>query len=192
MLLLNDDVAPSRPGWLQALAGHALRPEVGSAGARLLYPNGRIQHAGLATGVLGLAGHLLRGLPGDASGPNDYSFALRQCSALTAACLCLRRSVYLEAGGLDERLAVAFNDVDLGLRLRARGLRNVWVPEAELYHHESFSRGSDLAPARREAFAGELLTLLLRWPELGRDPLYNPHLALSSEAMEPGHPSRIP
>lgn len=192
LLLLNDDISGGRPGWLHALAGHALRPEVGSAGARLLYPDGRVQHAGLATGVLGLAGHLLRGLPGEAPGPNGLAFALRQCSALTGACLCLRREVYLGAGGLDERLAVAFQDVDLGLRLRARGLRNVWVPEAELTHHESFSRGADGTPARREAFAGELLTMLLRWPDLARDPFYNPHLALCSESMEPGRPSRLP
>ena len=191
LLLLNDDISAARPGWLHALAGHAARQEVGAAGARLLYPDGRVQHAGLATGVLGLAGHLLRGLPGDDPGPNGLAFALRQCSALTAACLCLRREVYLGVGGLDERLAVAFQDVDLGLRLRALGLRNVWVPEAELTHHESFSRGSDVAPARKEAFAGELLTMLLRWPDLARDPFYNPHLALSSESMEPGRPSRV-
>jgi GT2 family glycosyltransferase len=192
LLLLNDDISASRPGWLHALVGHALRPEVGAAGARLLYPDGRVQHAGLATGLFGLAGHLLRGLPAEDAGPNGLAFALRQCSALTGACLCLRREVYLGAGGLDERLAVAFQDVDLCLRLRARGLRCVWVPEAELTHHESFSRGSDVAPARKEAFAGELLTMLLRYPDLARDPFYNPHLALCSEMMEPGRPSRLP
>ena len=190
LLLLNDDVEPIEPGWLAELAGHALRPEIGAVGARLLYPDGRVQHAGVATGVLGLAAHLMRGLPGDAPGPNGLAQVLRGSTVVTAACLAVRRELYLRAGGLDETLAVAFNDVDLCLRLAALGYRNLVTPHAELLHHESWSRGSDQVPARRERFAGELLTMLLRWPHLSADPLYNPNLTLASDQLEPGSPPR--
>jgi GT2 family glycosyltransferase len=191
LALLNDDLEVLEPGWLEQLAGHALRPEIGAAGARLLYPDGRVQHAGIATGVRGLAAHLLRGISRDDPGPNAWAKLLRASTVVTAACLVIRRDLFLEIGGFDEQhLAVAFNDVDLCLRLAERGLRNLYVPEAELLHHESWSRGSDAAPEKRERFARELQTMLLRWPALRTDPLYSPNLTLASDQLEPGSPLR--
>ncbi len=193
LAFLNDDLEILEPQWLTELAVHALRPEIGAVGARLLYPDGRVQHAGLATGVTGVAGHLLRGLAREAPGPNGWARVLRGSTAVTAACMVVRRELFLEAGGFDEaHLPVAFNDVDLCLRLAARGLRNLYVPTAELLHHESWSRGSDAAPGKRERFARELQTMLLRWPGLDDDPLYSGNLSLATEQLEPGSPPRLP
>jgi GT2 family glycosyltransferase len=193
LAFLNDDLEILDPQWLTELAVHALRPGIGAVGARLLYPDGRVQHAGVATGVLGLAGHLLRGVARDDPGPNGFARVLRGSTVVTAACMVLRRELFLECGGFDEEhLAVAFNDVDLCLRLAGRGHRNLYVPTAELVHHESWSRGSDLTPARRERFARELQTMLLRWPALDRDPLFAPNLSLATEQLEPGSPPRLP
>lgn len=192
LALLNNDLEVADPAWMEELAGHALRPEIGAVGARLLYPDGRVQHAGLAAGVLGLAGHLFRGAARDAPGPRGLLWTTRSAAAVTGACLVVRRELYLRAGGLDERaLAVAFNDVDLCLRLARLGYRNLWTPWAELVHHESWSRGGDLAPDRRARFEREVETMLARWPDLARDPLYNPNLALASEQWEPADPPRV-
>ncbi len=191
LALLNDDLEILDPSWLSEMAGHALRPEIGAVGARLLYPDGRVQHAGVATGVLGLAGHLLRGRARDDFGPHGWAQVLRGSSVVTAACMVLRRELFLDAGGFDEReLPVAFNDVDLCLRLSRRGLRNLYVPTAELIHHESWSRGADLSVEKAERFAREMQTMLLRWPRLANDPLYSPNLSLADEQMAPGSPPR--
>ena len=192
LAFLNDDLEILEPGWLTQLAAHALRPEIGAVGARLLYPDGRVQHAGVATGVLGLAGHLLRGLIRSDAGPHGWAKILRGSTVVTGACLLVRRALFLESGGFDEeQLAVAFNDVDLCLRLAQRGFRNLYVPAAELIHHESWSRGSDLSPERRDRFAREMQTMLLRWPDLRCDPLYSPNLTLASDQMQPGSPPRL-
>ncbi len=141
LLFSNNDIEANRPGWLHAMLGHAMRPEVGVVGAKLLYPDGTIQHAGVVIGLGGIAGHILRGLPADRPGYNSTSISTRNCSVVTGACLMTRRAVFDGVGGFGEELAVAFNDVDFCLKVRRQGLLVVYTPLAELIHHESRSRG---------------------------------------------------
>ncbi len=141
LLFSNNDIEAKSPGWLHAMLGHAMRPEVGAVGAKLLYPDGTIQHAGVVIGLGGIAGHILRGLPGDRPGYNSTSIATRDCSVVTGACLMTRRAIFDQVGGFSEELAVAFNDVDFCLKVRRQGLLVVYTPLAELIHHESRSRG---------------------------------------------------
>src|SRR5262249_38219110 len=152
----------------------------GAVGAMLLYPDGRIQHAGVATGIGGVAGHLYKREPGDALGESGELTFRHEVSAVTAACLVIERSKYEQVSGLDaEHLRVAFNDVDFCLKLREAGLRNVWTPHAVLYHHESVSRGSDERPARRAAFLAETELMKARWGSmLDEDPYLSPNYSL--------------
>ena len=141
LLFANNDIEARRGRWLDAMVGHAQRPEVGAVGAGLVYPDGAIQHAGVVIGLGGIAGHVLRGLPGDRPGYNSMAIQTRNCSVVTGACMLTRREVFEEVGGFDEQLPVAFNDVDFCLKLRDRGYLVVFTPLAELVHHESRSRG---------------------------------------------------
>ena len=141
LLFANNDIEARIAGWLDAMLGHAQRPEVGAVGARLLYPDGAIQHAGVVIGLGGIAGHVLRGLPGEHPGYNSMAIQTRNCSVVTGACMLTRREVFEKVGGFDERLPVAFNDVDYCLKLREAGYLIVYTPLAELIHHESRSRG---------------------------------------------------
>ena len=176
LLFLNNDIEVIAPEWLDALLEHSQRREVGAVGAQLLYADGTIQHAGVVLGVRGVAGHAHKYLPAKSQGYFAFPHLIRNYSAVTAACLMLRRTVYDEVGGLDERLAVTFNDVDLCLRLRARGYLVVYTPYARLYHHESRSRWYQ--PPRAE----EVQLMLDRWGALlACDPYYNPHLTLERE-----------
>jgi len=176
LLFLNNDVEVITPEWLEALLEHSQRQEVGAVGAQLLYADGTIQHAGIVLGVRSVAGHAHKYLPAKSEGYFAFPHLIRNYSAVTAACLMLRKAVYEEAGGLDERLAVTFNDVDLCLWLRARGYLIVYTPYARLYHHESRSRWYQ--PPRAE----EVQLMLDRWGTLlPRDPYYNPHLTLERE-----------
>lgn len=176
LLLLNNDTEPVSRGWLRAMVEHAQRPEVGVVGAKLLYPSGRVQHAGVVLGIGGVAGHSHKHFAKDAPGYFQALHLLRDFSAVTAACALVRRSVYEEIGGFDEEnLAVAFNDVDLCLRVREAGYLVVWTPYALLTHFESESRGFDLD-------AREIDYMISRWgEELFRDPYYNPNLTLVHE-----------
>lgn len=176
--LVNNDIEVIGEGWLEEMVSQALRPDIGCVGAKLYYPDDTIQHAGVTLGIGGVANHLMRGLPRGAPGYFGRLWTAWNPSAVTAAALLLRREVWDAAGGLDAQgLPVAFNDVDLCLKVRALGLRNLWTPHAELYHHESVSRGADETPAKRARFLGEVETMLRRWgPELARDPAYHPHL----------------
>lgn len=131
-----------RTGWLAALVAHALRPDVGAVGARLVYPDGRLQHCGVVVGLTGAAGHPLAGLAPEAPGYLSMATATRECSAVTGACLATRRSVFEELGGFDEQLGIDLNDVDYCLRAWGRGLRTIFEPAAELVHYESPSRGT--------------------------------------------------
>jgi glycosyltransferase involved in cell wall biosynthesis len=173
-VFLNNDTQVVEPDWLTAMLEHARRPEVGAVGARLHYPDGRIQHAGLVLGVGGVADHAFKGLPGDGSTYFGLVNVVRNVSAVTAACMMVPRRAFEEVGGFDERLQVALNDVDLCLRLRARNYLIVWTPFALLYHHESGTRGG-LHPPKDE----ELVWTV--WGDLIRsgDPYYNPNLTLS-------------
>jgi GT2 family glycosyltransferase len=180
LVLLNNDVEVTNPGWLREMVVHACRPEVGAVGARLLYPDGRVQHAGivLGCGPDGVAAHMAAGAPRDAAGPGAALLLERQVGAVTAACLAVRRDAYLDVGGMDEKnLPVAYNDADLCLRLRAAGLRIIWTPFAELIHHESATRGPD-DPARLHAAASFMRA---RWgAALREDPCYNSNLSLAA------------
>lgn len=175
LLFLNNDVDVLDPGWLEALVEHAVRPEVGAVGAKLLYPDGTIQHAGVVLGIRGVAGHAFKHFPGDHPGYFGQALAIRDCSAVTGACLMTRREVFDEVGGFDERLRVAFNDIDYCLRLRARGYLNVYTPFAVLHHHESATRRT-LHPEADEA------AMVDRWRDvLASDPYYSPHLTREHE-----------
>jgi GT2 family glycosyltransferase len=172
LLFLNNDIEARTPGWLDAMVGHVQRSEVGAVGARLLYPDGTIQHAGVVIGLGGIAGHVLRGLPGDRPGYNSLAISTRDCSVVTGAAMMVRRQLFLEFGGFDETLAVAFNDVDFCFKLRDRGYLIVFTPLAELVHHESKSRG------HTDDFAENEL-MLLRWGSMmaAGDPYHNTHLS---------------
>ena len=180
--LINNDIEVTRGEWLVEMVALALRPETGCVGAKLLYPDGRIQHAGVVVGLGGVAGHAHRFAPADDPGYLERLRFAHDVSAVTAACLLIRREVFDAVGGLDEELTVAFNDVDFCLRVRAAGYRNLWTPFAELIHHESASRGSDITPAKAKRFAQEYGAMQRRWGEvLLNDPYYSPHLTYDRE-----------
>lgn len=190
--LLNNDIEVITPGWLEEMVSLALQPGVGAVGARLWYPNRTLQHGGVLLGPGGLAVHANKGLPRGLNGYAGRAALLQGFSAVTAACLVVRKSLYEQVGGLDEEhLAVAYNDVDFCLRLRALGLRNVWTPYAELVHHESATRGDDLAAPHRERFERERQFMFSRWQAMiDHDPAYNPNLRLDSEDMGLAWPPR--
>jgi O-antigen biosynthesis protein len=192
--LLNNDVEVISPDWLSEMVAHALRPQVGAVGAKLYYPDGSIQHAGVIVGLGGVADHGHRYLPGTAPGYFSRVQLVHDLSAVTGACLVIRRELYLRLGGLDaENLPVAFNDVDFCLRLRQAGYLNVWTPYAELLHHESVSRGTENTPEKRARAAREIEFMKSRWgARLLRDPYYSPNLTLNSENFALAWPPRVP
>ncbi len=193
IVLLNDDTEVLGGDWLAQLVGWAAQSGIGAVGARLWYPDMTLQHAGVVLGLGEVAGHAHRGLPQGAAGDHGRAVVLQDFSGLTAACLALRRSRYLQVGGLDEeQLAVAFNDIDLCLKLRAAGLRNVWLPTVELKHHESASRGSDRDARHRARYAREAALMHQRWGrELAADTAYNPNLTLEHTDFKPAFPPRV-
>lgn len=190
--LLNNDLEVITPGWLEEMASQALRPGVGCVGAMLYYPNDRIQHAGVIVGLGGVAGHAFRDYPRGTEGKFNRARLVQNYSAVTAACLVIRKTIYQQVGGLDEReLKIAFNDIDFCLKVRAAGYRNLWTPFAELYHHESVSRGAEDTPEKHERFRSEVETMLARWPEpIRHDPAYNPNLSLELTDFSLAHPPR--
>ena len=184
VVLLNNDIEIMTPDWIECLLEHSQRPAVGAVGAKLYYPGGRIQHAGIMLGIGGLAGHSHKYIEGDSPGYFARLRIVQNVSAVTAACLMVKKDLYLTAGGLDERnLAIAFNDVDFCLRLRERGLVNVFTPYCEAVHHESLSRGAEDTPEKRARFSGEVEFAMCRHKEaLAKgDPYYNPNLTLDRE-----------
>jgi glycosyltransferase involved in cell wall biosynthesis len=183
--LIDNDVEVISPSWLSEMVAHACRPEVGCVGAKLYYPNDTIQHAGIILGVGGVAGHSHKHF---ARTDNGYFGRLRlthNVSAVTGACLIVRREVFDEVGGLDDNeLAIAFNDVDFCLKVRKAGYLNVFTPFAKLYHHESLSRGPEDTPEKADRFASEIRTMLNRWgPILKKDPYYSPNLTLEDQSF---------
>ncbi|MCR5478038.1 MAG: glycosyltransferase family 2 protein [Lachnospiraceae bacterium] len=185
LILLNNDTEVASPGWIEELLMYAQRPDVGAVGAKLYYPDRTIQHAGI---VLGLgahrtAGHVFYGFEGRNLGYMGKLWYQQNVSAVTGACLMVRKEVYDRVSGLDEGFRIALNDVDFCLRLRELGLLNVWNPYCELFHYESASRGSDVDgadSARAKRYKAECARFRERWGEVLKagDPYYNPNLTL--------------
>lgn len=187
LCLLNNDIEIVDKDWLCELMRYAVRPETGAVGARLLYPDRTIQHAGVSVGMGNAAGHAHRGLPEHAAGYFAHALVAHRVIAVTAACLVVRRDRFEEVAGFDEAaLRIAYNDVDLCLKLHHAGFVNYYVPRAVLIHHESKSRGLDLAPEHIERYRAELATLQARWgTETYCDPTHHPALNRSSEIYKP-------
>jgi glycosyltransferase involved in cell wall biosynthesis len=179
LCLLNDDIEVLTTDWLEEMVSFAAQPDVGAVGARLWYPDGTLQHGGVIIGAGGVAGHAHPRLPKGETGYFCRAVLQQELSAVTGACLVVRRDVFEEVGGLDEQIAVAFNDVDLCLRIRAAGYRNIWTPFAELIHHESASRGYEDNPEKLARFQREIRFMQTRWGDvLQTDPYYNPNLSM--------------
>jgi GT2 family glycosyltransferase len=182
LCLLNNDVEIIDEGWLTELVSQALRPEIGAVGARLLYPDRTVQHGGIVLGVGGVAGHAHKHLAESAPGYRGRAQLVQDMTAVTAACLCIRKEIWERVSGFDEGLAIAYNDVDLCLRVSATGLRNLWTPYATLLHHESRSRGTDDVPEKRARFQRETRLIRQRWAGvLAHDPAYSPNLTTEAE-----------
>ncbi len=179
LLFLNDDTSVIAPDWLESMIELVMRPEVGAVGAKLLFPNGRIQHAGVVMGLYDNCGHAFKALDGNAGHYFDFSEIIRNVSAITGACLMTKSEVFRQAGGFDESdFAVAFNDVDLCLKIGALGWRVLYTPHALLYHHEAFSKSSkDLRPHPEE-----VTRMRYKWERLiAADPYYSPNLTRNDE-----------
>ena len=184
LLLLNNDIAVLRPDWLRAMVAQAVQPGVGAVGAKLLYQNGRVQHAGITTDLRGVPRHLFRHAGAEDPGPSGLLALARSAWSVTGACLAVRRDLLFAVGGLNEGLPVIYNDVDLCLRLTALGYRIVWTPAAVLEHRELASRPPDHLGARREQVQEELNRLLRDWGNLVRHDCYlNPNLDLTDEQL---------
>lgn len=183
LCLLNNDIEMLAQDWLPIMASQAMRDDVGAVGAKLLYPDGRIQHAGVVTGVGNAAGHAHRLVKPHEEGYFHRHSLPQFVTAVTAACMVLRRDRFLAVGGLDElNFKVAFNDVDLCLRLNERGWQSFYEPRATLVHHESVSRGHDTDPVGAARFAGELDALKRIWKtDQVVDPFHHPYLSRASE-----------
>lgn len=183
LLFLNDDTEVIAGDWLGALAEHAQRKEVGAVGCKLLYPDDTVRHAGIILGIKDkVAGHAPQLSPHGHHGYVGRESLILNLSAVTAACMMMRRDVFEEAGGFDEGLALAYNDVDLCLRVRQKGYLIVYTPYAVLYHHGSMSRGYDDTEKKRALAANEILFMRERWGDIidAGDPYYNPNLTLDS------------
>ncbi|WP_395344564.1 glycosyltransferase family 2 protein [Ningiella sp. W23] len=181
--LINNDIEVITPNWLQKMVNHVCREDVGCVGAKLLYSNDLVQHAGVVMGYGGGAGHAHKYLPCHRSGYMQRAVATQNFSAVTAACLLVTRADYDAVGGLNETdLTVAFNDVDFCLSICGLGKRNVWVAEALLYHHESISRGHEDTVEKQKRFQAEVTYLQTKWDAyIKHDPAYNPNLTLQYE-----------
>jgi len=187
--LINNDIEVISPDWLTEMVSHAIRPEIGCVGAKLYYPNNKIQHAGVILGIGGVAGHSHKHVPRKSIGYFRRLHLVQNFSAVTGACLVVKKAIYKQVGGLDEdNLPVAFNDVDFCMKVGAAGYRNLWTPYAELYHHESISRGSDEeTPEKRLRARKESTYMRKKWQDqLQNDAAYSPNLTLVSEDFSIG------
>ncbi len=187
--LLNNDVEAINRDWLTEMVSQALRPGIGAVGAMLYYPLNTVQHAGVILGLGGVAGHPFKEFPRGDQGQKNRLRLVQNYSAVTAACLVIRKDRYLEVGGLNEKdLPIAFNDVDLCCKLVKAGYRNLWTPYAEFYHHESATRGVEDTPEKKARFQSEIDYMMTTWGEfLLNDPAYNPNLTLVGEDFSPAY-----
>jgi len=182
LLLLNNDTVVLDKDWLSIMMEHAQRPDVGIVGTRLLFPDGTVQHAGVIVGMGRAADHVGYGQQADAPGYMCRAQLSQEVSAVTGACLLIRKACYFESGGLDEeKFRVLFNDVDLCLKVRQAGYRVVWTPQVTLAHHESRSLGGGSNSKKKKHAEAEVESMWEKWmPELANDPAYNRNLSLSS------------
>lgn len=181
LLFLNNDITLIDGGCIEEMLGVCMREEVGAAGAKLLYPDNTIQHAGIVIGMGGIAGSMFVDLPAERTGYLHKASLLQDVSAVTAACMMMKKQVFQEAGGFEEKLSVAFNDVDLCLRVREKGYLVVYDPYAVLYHMESRTRGAEDRPEKVRRFQEEIEYMRSRWEKLLKegDPMYNKNLSLT-------------
>jgi len=193
--LLNNDTEVITPEWLTEMVSLAMLEKIGAVGAKLWYKNKTLQHGGiiLGLGADGVAGHMHHRLPKGNHGYFGRASITQELSAVSAACMVVNKKIFLEVGGFDEtNLAIAFNDVDFCLKLRQAGYRNLWTPNAELYHYESISRGNDKNDEHTKRFAQEVEFMKKKWGELLKnDPAYNPNLTLEREDFSLAWPPRI-
>jgi GT2 family glycosyltransferase len=189
LAMVNNDIDVIAPHWLAEMVGHAVNRDIGVVGAKLYYPNDTIQHAGVVMGLSGTADHIFRGLLRSDPGPLGLAMVPQDVCAVTGACMVMRRSVYQEVGGMDEAFMSDFNDVDLCLKVRDKGLRVIWTPNAELYHMESATRRSAGDNSRSRA---ERDRLVARWRSLVEDdPFFNPNLSLTDPGRVAAFPPRV-
>lgn len=183
IVLMNNDIEIISCNWLTEMLSHCLRKDIGCVGAKLYYPNNTIQHAGVVLGIGGVAGHSHKYFPKNHPGYFKRLSIIQNYSAVTAACLAVKKSIFDEVGGLNEKnLAIAFNDVDFCLRVQELGYRNLWTPYAEMIHHESVSRGGEDTPEKQARFANEVDYMKQAWGEqLMSDPCYSSWLSLDRE-----------
>jgi len=183
LLFLNNDTEVINSDWLEKMLEHAWRKEIGAVGAKLYYPDNTVQHAGVVIGIGGVAGHAFRGADKEADGYAGRLKIVQNVSAVTGACMMVRRSVFEEAGGFDENYTVALNDVDLCLKIREKGYLNVWTPYAELYHHELKTRGEDVSTIKKKRWFREVELFQRKWENLldKGDEYYNDNLTLEKE-----------
>lgn len=181
LLFLNNDIKSINPDWMEELLGVCQRPEVGGVGAKLIYPDNTIQHAGCVVGMGGIAGHMFVDMPADRTGYLHKASLLQDMSAVTAACLMMKKEVFEEAGGFTEELAVAFNDVDLCLKVRKNNHLIVYDPYAKLYHMESKTRGAEDSKEKVRRFQTEIEYMRCHWLDILKngDPYYNKNLSLT-------------
>ena len=181
--LVNNDIEVISPEWLTEMVSHAIRPEIGVVGAKLLYPDYKIQHAGVVIGIGGVAGHSHKYFSDDSHGYFSRLSLVQNYSAVTAACFLVRKEIFTEVGGLDQlNLKIAFNDIDFCLRVSKAGYRNLWTPYAKLFHHESISRGTEDTPEKQARFNQEVEFMKMKWGNLLQcDPFYSPNLTLVHE-----------
>jgi len=181
LLFLNNDVTVITPGWIKEMLGVCQRGEVGVVGVKLIYPDNTIQHAGCVIGIGGIAGHMFVDMPVNRTGYLHKASILQDMSAVTAACMMMKRSAFEEAGGFTEKLSVAFNDVDLCLKVRKNGSLIVYDPYVQLYHMESKTRGAEDSEAKVRRFQEEIEYMRCQWIDILRkgDPYYNKNLSLT-------------
>lgn len=181
LLFLNNDVEVIAPDWLERMLGNCQRPQVGAVGAKLYYPDNTIQHAGVVIGIGGIAGHMFTGMQRSRTGYLHKASIQQDLSAVTAACMMMKREAFEKAGGFSEALAVAFNDVDLCLKVRREGYLIVYDPHVELYHYESKSRGAEDSEEKIRRFQGEIEYMRSHWIRILKngDPCYNKNLSLT-------------
>jgi glycosyltransferase involved in cell wall biosynthesis len=190
--LVNNDIEVISPEWLSEMVSHALRPEVGAVGARLWYPNETLQHAGIILGIRGIAGHAHKYQKRHQNGYFARSRLIQSFCAVTAACLVIRKETFKKVGGFNEALPTSFNDVDFCLRVREAGYRNIYTPYAELYHHESATRGNEDTEEEQIRFSNESAYMKQLWGHLlMSDPAYSPNLTLEHQDFSLAWPPRV-